>query len=80
MNDEYVKLVENSNKEYVIWGIKPGEREESLLLAKPNGMTITNMTIAKKFKKWVEDKGATKVRIQEIDLMDNDIGIEKVIK
>ena len=54
-------------KEYAIWGVKPGDKDESLLLAEPNGNKITDENIAKKFKKWCEDKGATKVRIQEID-------------
>ena len=68
------------SKEYVIWGIMPNHKEESLLLAKPNGKAITNKSHANKFKEWCEKKGATKVRIQEVDLLDNDIDFVKGVK
>jgi hypothetical protein len=38
-------------------------------LSEPNGKKITNKGHAEKFKKWCEDKGATKCRIQEIDFV-----------
>ena len=79
MKDQYVKLVESA-KEYAIWGVKPGDKDESLLLSEPGGQKITSKAIAQKFKKWCEDKGATKVRIQEIDLWDNDLDFSKGIK
>jgi hypothetical protein len=57
---KYVELVEETitegKKEYVIWGIKPNEKEESLLLVNPGGKSITDKNIANKFKKWAEDK------------------------
>jgi len=59
--------------EYVIWGIPPNEKEEILLLEKPQGETIKSIEHAQKFKLWCENKGATNVRIQKIDLTENNI-------
>jgi hypothetical protein len=58
-----------NEEEYVIWGIVPDAKDESLLLAEPNGKKITNKSHAEKFKKWCEDKGATECRIQKVDLV-----------
>lgn len=68
-----------ANKEYALWGIPPGKSEEVLLLARPHGKFITEKAQADKLKKILEEKhGATKVRIQELD-MDGDLDWEKEI-
>ena len=68
-----------AGKEYAIWGIPPGQTEETLLLAKPQGKFITDRGHAERLKKLLEEKyGATKVRIQEID-MDGELDWNKEI-
>jgi len=59
-------------KEYVIWGIPKGGTDDTLLLAKIEGKEIRDKGLAKRMVKLLEDKyGATKVRIQEIDMNGN---------
>ena len=61
------------NVEYVIWGIPRGETEEKLLLTKIEGKPLTDINVAKKLKSVLEQKhGCTNVRIQKVDLSDND--------
>lgn len=56
-------------KEYVIWGKKPNETDESLLLTKLDGQLMTDKGDAKKAKKLLETKyGCKDVRVQTIDL------------
>lgn len=56
-------------KEYVIWGIPQGQTEETLLLEAPGGKRITSREEAERLKTLLETKyGATKTRIQELDL------------
>ena len=58
-----------AGKEYAIWGIPQGQHEDTLLVAMPNGKPITDKNEAKRIVALLEKKyGATKVRIQEIDL------------
>lgn len=59
--------------EYVIWGIPPKGTEEALLVVKFQGKNITDKSVAEKLIKKLESWGASKVRIQEIDLTDNKI-------
>jgi len=55
-------------KEYVIWGIPEGARQETLLLARVNGEFITDENEAKSLAHFLEiEKNCTKVRIQTID-------------
>ena len=55
--------------EYVIWGCPPGQTEETLLLARVEGETITDRQAAQRYVKTLEQKhGCTKTRIQEINL------------
>jgi hypothetical protein len=61
--------IKTASKEYVIWGIPEGKSSEDLLLTVFKGKKITNRGTARKLAKLLEDKyGATKTRIQEIDL------------
>lgn len=54
--------------EYVIWGIKPNEKEETLLLTTACGCKITKRENAVLLGNFLEkEKGCTKVRIQEIN-------------
>lgn len=56
-------------KEYVIWGIPPKQTEETLLLTSVQGNKITTRTKAEQYQLVLEKKmGATKTRIQELDL------------
>lgn len=59
---------ESGAVEYAIWGVPPGEREEDLLIAMPGGKPITSKSQAEKYKQAAIAKGATKVRIQTVDL------------
>lgn len=64
-NEEVIKEA----KEYVIWGTPKGSNEDTLLLTAVEGKAITDKKDAEYYKKHIEDKfGATKTRIQEIDL------------
>ena len=55
---------ENTEKEYPIWGIPPGKKDEELLYTKAKSHGE-----AKKIAKVLTDKhGCTKVRIQVLDL------------
>ena len=67
-NEKVNSILEKSSKEYVIWGIPPNEKFEQLLLTKHKGKNITDKKIADKLVDFVNNKGATKVRIQTIDL------------
>lgn len=53
--------------EYVVWGVPPGGKDETLLIATPGGKPITDKAQAEKYKQFALKKGATKVRIQTID-------------
>lgn len=58
-----------NTKEYVLWGIRPNEESESLLITEiEGGEKITNLQTAKKIKIFLEKKkGCKDVRIQTID-------------
>lgn len=78
--EEMIKKVlnESSNVEYVIWGIPPGKSDESLLVAKLEGKPVTDKNAAEKVKSVLEDKhGCTEVRIQTVNLSDNDFSAFK---
>lgn len=69
---------EESNVEYVIWGVPPDEEEEELLLANLEGEPVTDIEVAKNFKSVLEKKhGCTNVRIQKVNLSDNDFSAFK---
>jgi hypothetical protein len=54
--------------EYVIWGIPPGQADETILLAEPNGKPITSIEAAQRFLERLETKhGCTRCRIQTLD-------------
>lgn len=54
--------------EYVIWGIPPGQADETILLAEPNGTPITSIEAARQYLKQLEAKhGCSKCRIQTLD-------------
>ncbi len=66
---QVAKELSASKKEYVIWGIPKGQSEEDLLLASLKGEKIVSKTVAQKFAKLLEEKyGATKTRVQEVDM------------
>ena len=66
------------NVEYVIWGVPPNEEEEKLLLANLEGKPVTDIEVAKNFKSVLEKKhGCTNVRIQKVNLSDNDFSAFK---
>jgi rubrerythrin len=52
--EEALKL--SAQKEYTIWGIPKGEKEETLLLTKFKDKAITNRSIAKQLADWVESE------------------------
>lgn len=54
-------------KEYVIWGIAPKLKEETLLLTKFNDEVITDRVKAERLKSILEDRGCVNVRVQELD-------------
>jgi hypothetical protein len=56
--------------EYVIWGIPPKEKDETLLLTTgTDGKRITKKSDARKLLKLLVDKhGVKKARIQELDV------------
>lgn len=55
--------------EYVIWGKKPHESQESLLLTMIGGKPITNKETAKKALSWLANKHHCQgLRLQEINL------------
>ncbi len=54
--------------EYVIWGIPPGQTDEVVLVASYGGKQITDKKIASKIAEWATKRGASSVRIQEVDL------------
>ncbi len=56
--------IDESKKEFVIWGIPPGKSSEDILYTKAKSMSI-----AKKILKVLTDKhGVKKARIQVLDL------------
>jgi len=60
--------------EYVIWGIPKDGKDETLLLTKFEGETITSREVAERLEKILISKhGVTKTRIQEINLTDNKV-------
>jgi len=66
------------NIEYVIWGVPPNEEEEKLLLTNLEGKPVTDIEVAKNLKSVLEKKhGCTNVRIQTVDLSDNDFSAFK---
>lgn len=55
--------------EYVIWGIPPGQSDETLLVSESAG--ITTLAKAEQVAEMLRQKyGATAVRIQAVDLSD----------
>ena len=59
----------SSGKEYIIWGIPPDQNSEVVLMTKFKDKTITDKKTADKLVKLITNKyGATKVRVQEIDM------------
>ena len=60
--------------EYAIWGVPPGETEETLLVATPKGKPITSKDDADRWALACERRGATEVRIQAVDMA---VGIER---
>ncbi len=64
--------------EYVIWGKKPNEALEGLLLTAINGEPIKDKATAEKALKWLSDKhDCTDLRIQEI-VFDNSANVQKM--
>jgi len=64
--EEYI--TEAKRIEYILWGVPPGEKDETVVLDHPGGKPITNLKAAKKYKTILEkEHGVTKVRIQTID-------------
>lgn len=58
------EVIQESAKEYVIWGIPPGKKDEAILYTKAKSMGE-----AKKIIKLLTDKhGVTKARVQVLDL------------
>ena len=56
-------------KEYAIWGIPQGSTSETLLLAMPQGRPIEDKAEAKRLERLLVEKyGASRTRIQEIDM------------
>jgi hypothetical protein len=54
--------------EYAIWGIPPGQSEETLLLAMPQGKPITDRAEADKLMATLQSKhGCRNCRIQTLD-------------
>lgn len=61
------EVIQESAKEYVIWGIPPGKKDEAILYTKAKSMGE-----AKKIIKLLTDKhGVTKARVQVLDLAQN---------
>ena len=59
---------ESKQVEFVLWGVPPGAKEETLVLDAPGGKPITKLSTAKKYKAVLEkEHGVTKIRIQTID-------------
>jgi len=68
--EEYI--AEAKRIEYILWGVPPGERDETVVLDQPGGKPITNLKSAKKYKTILEkEHNVTKVRIQTIDFSDD---------
>ncbi len=54
--------------EYAIWGIPPGQSDETLLVAMPGGKPITSAFQANRLAELMADKHkCTKVRVQKLD-------------
>lgn len=59
-------------REYVIWGIAPGETDEQPLVVNWQGSPITDSDVAERLRQLCESKlGATRTRVQTIDLSEN---------
>jgi len=54
--------------EYPIWGVPPGQADETLLYTK-----ATTAAEAERVKRVLEAKGCTAVRVQTLDLADDDV-------
>lgn len=55
-------------REFVVWGIAPGESEERILFTRtPNGKPIASIADAERLRLIARDRGATDVRVQCID-------------
>lgn len=64
-------------KEYAIWGIPKGKKDEELLLSKFEGEYIKYYGLAENLASLLRHKyHCKKVRIQEIDLLDNNLNIQ----
>lgn len=53
-------------KEYALWGVPPGETEETLLKTE-----IKSTEALEYWQEFVQEKGCSKVRVQTIDLSEN---------
>lgn len=63
-----------SRYEYVIWGIPAKKTDEEVLMSKFDGKNITDIKVAEKLKKILEQKyNCINCRIQTIDLDKDDI-------
>jgi type IV pilus biogenesis protein CpaD/CtpE len=67
------EALNESAKEYVIWGIPPGYDSEIVVAekipSKSGGVeTISDKKMAKKIEQLMKKKGVKKTRIQEIDM------------
>lgn len=61
-------------KEYIIWGCTKDHPQETILMDKFDGKLITDKTVAQNLCNVLKiNYGCYNVRIQEIDLTDNNI-------
>lgn len=64
-------------KEFVVWGIPPGENQEVLLLTEVGGKKIKSLKSAERFKVILETEHQFRsVRIQTINLKDYNLSKE----
>jgi hypothetical protein len=62
------------NKEYVIWGCDKNHPQEIILMDKCEGKVITDKILVRILVKYLADNyNCYNIRIQEIDLTDNNI-------
>ena len=68
-------------KEYVIWGKDANNHDEVLLLCKVNGgKTIKSVKEAEHYINYLKKHGCYDMRIQEVNLEDNNFGFDKTFK
>lgn len=64
---EYIDSPNGVKSEYAIWGYPPNSNEHTLLLFAPNGKVITDIQVAEKYAKQLEEShGCTGVTIQKL--------------